>query len=123
MALAACTQAPSASPTPGAVAQRGAGGDLRILYWQAPTILNGHQGTGTKDSDASRMVLQPLASWDKDGKAIANALAAEIPTVENGGVSRDFKTVTWKLRPNMKWSDGTAFSAEDVVFTYTYQCN
>jgi peptide/nickel transport system substrate-binding protein len=122
MALAACTQAPSASPTPGAAA-RGAGGDLRILYWQAPTILNGHQGTGTKDSDASRLVLQPLASWDKDGKAIPNALAAEIPTVENGGVSRDFKTVTWKLRPNMKWSDGTAFSADDVVFTHSYQCN
>lgn len=127
MALAACTQTggPSPTGTGGAspAAQRGAGGDLRILYWQAPTILNSHQGTGTKDNDASRLVLQPLASWDKDGKAIPIGMAAEIPTVENGGVARDFTSVTWKLRQNVKWSDGSPFSADDVVFTYTYMCD
>ena len=71
MAFAACTQTPaSSSPSPSAapVAKRGAGGDLKILYWQAPTILNPHQGTGTKDNDASRLILEPLASWGKDGR-------------------------------------------------------
>src|SRR5436305_683150 len=121
MALAACTQgnqgtSPSGSASAStAVAQRGAVDTLNILYWQAPTILNPHQATGTKDNDASRLVLEPLASWDKDGKPLANGLAAEIPTLDNGGVAKDFTSVTWKLRQGVKWSDGSAFSADDVV--------
>src|SRR6185437_10524045 len=85
---------------------RGKGDDLKILYWQAPTILNPHLATGTKDFDAARLVLEPLASWGPDGKPLANALASEIPTLANGGISTDLKTVTWKLRQGVKWSDG-----------------
>jgi peptide/nickel transport system substrate-binding protein len=110
--------APSATP-----AARGAGGDLKILYWQAPTILNPHQSTGTKDYDASRLVIEPLASFGKDGLPVANGLAAEIPTPTNGGVTPDFKVVTWKLRQGVKWSDGSAFSANDVAFTFKYMCD
>ena len=68
-------------------------------------------------------MLEPLASLGKDGEAIANGLAAEIPTVANGGIARDFRSVTWKLRQGVKWSDGTPFSADDVAFTYRYQCD
>jgi peptide/nickel transport system substrate-binding protein len=114
--------APSA-PSGGLGGQRGAGGELRILYWQAPSTLNTHQATGPKDSDAARLVLEPLASLGKDGQAVANGLAAEIPTVANGGIARDFTSVTWKLRQGVKWSDGTAFTSEDVVFTHQYQCD
>ncbi|HMC72341.1 MAG TPA: peptide ABC transporter substrate-binding protein, partial [Mycobacteriales bacterium] len=110
----------SAGASGGAAFKRGDGGELKILYWQAPTILNPHQATGTKDSDASRLILEPLASYGPDGKPLANGLALEIPTVANGGVSADFTTVTWKLRQNVKWSDGTAFTADDVAFTFTY---
>ncbi len=112
------TTTASSAPS-GAVFKRGDGGDLRILYWQAPTILNPHQGTGTKDNDASRLVIEPLAAFGPDGKPIANGLA-EIPTVENGGVVADFSSVTWKLNPSVKWSDGTPFTADDVVFTWQY---
>ena len=81
-----------------AAAQRGKGDDLKILYWQAPTILNPHLSTGTKDFDAARLVLEPLASWGPDGKPLANGLAAEIPTIANGGIKADLTEVTWKLR-------------------------
>src|SRR5438094_2174956 len=115
LALAACTQQTPAGASPSAAAsaaaKRGKGGDLKILYWQAPTILNQHQATGTKDADAARLVLEPMASFGKDGLPIANGLAAEIPTPANGGVTADFKVVTWKLRTGVKWSDGTAFKA------------
>jgi len=118
------TRSPAPSGSPGApVAQRGAGGDLRILYWQAPSTLNPHLAIGPKDSDAARLVLEPLASLGKDGQPIANGLAAEIPTIANGGIAKDFTSVTWKLRPGVKWSDGTPFSADDVAFTYSYQCD
>jgi len=47
-------------------------------------------------------------------------LAKEIPTVENGGVAEDLKSITWSLRDDIVWSDGTPFTAEDVVFTGEY---
>jgi peptide/nickel transport system substrate-binding protein len=126
---AACVPPPNdATPTPPGSssalgAARGAGGDLKILYWQAPTTLNTHQAKGPKDADAARLVLEPLASLGKGGEPIANGLASEIPSVANGGVAKDFTSVTWKLRQGLKWSDGTPFSADDVVFTYRYQCD
>ncbi len=130
IAFAACvpqqTDATRSSPTTSAgalVSQRGAGGDLKILYWQPPSTLNTHQATGPKDSDAARLVLEPLASLGKDGQPIANGLAAEIPTIANGGIAKDSTSVTWKLRQGVKWSDGTPFSADDVAFTYQYQCD
>lgn len=95
---------------------------LKLLYWQAPTILNPHLSTGFKDAEASRITLEPLASFNNEGELIP-FLAAEIPTVENGGVAADGKSVTWKLKPDVKWSDGTPFTAEDVVFTYRYISN
>ena len=61
---------------------------LRLLYWQAPTILNPHLSTGSKDLEASRITLEPLASYDKNGKLIT-FLAAEIPSSENGGIAAD----------------------------------
>jgi peptide/nickel transport system substrate-binding protein len=128
IALAACTQTPSGtSPTPGASGagsfSRGQGGELKILYWQAPTILNVHQATGTKDADAARLIQEPLASWGVDGKPVANGLAKEIPTLENKGVSADSTTVTWNLISGLKWSDGTAVTADDVVFTSKYMAD
>jgi len=106
----------SAAPASGS---RGQGGTLRLLWWQAPTILNFHHGQGTKDSDASRLILEPLAAIGPDGTPVP-VLAAEIPTVENGGVSEDLTTTTWKLKEGVKWSDGSDFTADDVAFTYSY---
>jgi peptide/nickel transport system substrate-binding protein len=95
---------------------------LRLLFWQAPTILNPHLSTGYKDSEASRIILEPLASYDKNGQLVL-FLAAEIPTLENGGIAKDGKSVTWKLKKDLKWSDGTPFTAADVVFTYQFVSN
>ncbi|MGK7875948.1 MAG: peptide ABC transporter substrate-binding protein [Xenococcaceae cyanobacterium] len=95
---------------------------LKLLYWQAPTILNPHLSTGFKDSEASRITLEPLASFDKNGELVL-FLAAEVPTLENGGLAEDGKSVTWKLKQGVKWSDGTPFTAADVVFTYQFITN
>jgi peptide/nickel transport system substrate-binding protein len=47
-------------------------------------------------------------------------LAAEIPSTQNGGLSADGTTVTWKLKKDVTWHDGKPFSADDVVFTWEY---
>jgi len=59
------------------------------------------------------------ALWDPrpDG-SYSPDLAVRVPTVENGGVSKD--GLTWKieLRKDVKWEDGTPFTAADVEFTW-----
>ncbi|NNM72920.1 peptide ABC transporter substrate-binding protein [Enterovirga aerilata] len=97
----------------------GGGGLLKVLLWQAPTLLNPHFASGTKDQIASRIFFEPLAGWDKEGNLIPQ-LAAEVPSRENGGLSADGREVTWKLKRNVKWHDGKPFTADDVVFTAEY---
>ena len=99
--------------------RRGGGGELKTLWWQAPTILNPHLATGAKDADASRIFYEGLVSFDPDGKLVPN-LAAEIPTVENGGIARDGLSVVVKLKKGVQWHDGRPFTADDVVFTWEY---
>ena len=107
-------KAPSFTPT-----KRGGGGQLRVLWWQAPTLLNPHFATGTKDQDASRIFYEPLAGYDPDGN-IVPALAAEVPSVDNGGLAKDGTWVIWKLKRGVQWHDGKPFTADDVVFNWEY---
>ena len=95
---------------------------LTLLYWQAPSVPGSYLSAGAKDVDAGAITLDPLAKYDPDGN-LAPALAAEIPTLENGGFSRDLTSITWKLKEGLKWSDGSDMSAEDVVFTWRYCVN
>ncbi|MBN9444733.1 MAG: peptide ABC transporter substrate-binding protein [Bosea sp.] len=97
----------------------GGGGPLKMLLWQAPTLLNPHFASGTKDQIASRIFYEPLAGWDKEGNLFPQ-LAAEVPSKANGGLSEDGKVVTWKLKQGVKWHDGKPFTADDVVFTWEY---
>lgn len=111
------TPQPTVPPTPSS--GRGLGDTLRLLFWQAPTTLNPHLTTNQRDWNASRIVYEPLASYDKDGNLIP-FLAAEIPSLDNGGLADDGRSVTWILREGIFWSDGEPFTADDVLFTYEY---
>ena len=99
--------------------KRGGGGTLKTLWWQGSTLLNPYFAVGTKDQDGSRIFYEPLASWDPDGN-LAPVLATEVPSLQNGGLSKDGKTVTWKLKKGVQWHDGKPFTADDVVFNWEY---
>ncbi|MGN9790697.1 ABC transporter substrate-binding protein [Streptomyces sp. OZ13] len=92
----------------------------------------GAAGSGAKDSAVVGIAyepdsLSPLLGYGKDGNSkifdgllahdkdmrLRPALAAELPEV-----GPDRLTYTYKLRKGVKFSDGTPFSAKDVVFTY-----
>jgi peptide/nickel transport system substrate-binding protein len=45
-------------------------------------------------------------------------IATEVPTLKNGGVSADYKTITYHMRPGVKWQDGVPLTSKDIVFTY-----
>src|SRR5688572_8326164 len=100
-------------------ARRGGGGVLKLLMWQGPTLLNPHFASGVKDIYGCRLFYQPLADWDTDGNLVP-VLAADIPSIENGGVARDGRSVVWNLKNNVQWHDGKPFSADDVVFNGEY---
>ena len=123
-AAAPAKPAEAAKPAQAAPAAPGAaaGALLKMLLWQAPTILNPHLAVGTKDNIAARCCTEPLISSDVEGK-LTPVLAAEIPSAQNGGLSPDAKSVTYKLKQGIKWADGQPFSAEDVAFTFEFISN
>jgi peptide/nickel transport system substrate-binding protein len=102
-----------------AMAERGSSGHMNIIYWQAVSTMNPFLSGGTKEMNAASIVLEPLARFDNSGELVA-WLAAELPTLANGGVSEDLKSITWRLREGLLWSDGTPVTSADVVFTYEY---
>jgi len=112
----------AATATPYKPTKAGGGGALKLLLWQAPTLLNPHFAVGVKDQEACRVFYEPLAGWDGDGNLVP-VLAAEIPSNDNDGLKEDGLSVVWKLKQGVKWHDGTPFTADDVVFNWEYAKN
>jgi peptide/nickel transport system substrate-binding protein len=104
---------------PAAFAERGADGNVNVLYWQAPSILNPYLSSGTKDVETASLILEGLAGFDEKGEVFPR-LAVDIPTVANGGITEDLTQITWKLKPGLLWSDGTPVTSADAKFTWEY---
>lgn len=119
---------PGASPAASPTAQRpavgteglarGASGELRILWWQAPTVLNPHLGGDT----GSGFIIEPLLNYFPDA-SIQPILLQETPSVENGQLAEDFSAVTLRLKEGLVWSDGEPVTANDIVFTWQWVIN
>src|SRR3989442_4662940 len=99
--------------------KRGGGGRLRLLWWQAPTLLNPHLSVGITNSEGLRIFYEPLASFDPDGNPVP-VLADEIPSVRNGSVGKHGRSVVWKLTKCGTWHDGQPFTAADVIVNWEY---
>lgn len=91
-------------------------GTATVLLPEDLTTMNPYTTTALITMQVVPAVLEPLVGVDPDG-AYYPVLAREVPTVANGGVSEDGRTITWRLRDGVTWSDGTPFTADDVVFT------
>lgn len=102
-----------------AMAERGSSGHLNIIYWQAPSTLNPYLSGGTKEVESSSLILESMARFDETGVMVP-WLAESIPTVDNGGVSADLTSITWTIADGVTWSDGSALTSADFVFTWTY---
>lgn len=111
------TSAPAAAPaaTPSAGPKRG--GKVTLGLWQSPVTLNYYLGTQTVVNEVNNFVTEGLSHVLPDSTREPN-LAKEIPTIQNGGVSADGKTVTWKLKEGMVFSDGSPLACEDVKHTW-----
>lgn len=114
------TPTPPQEPTPTPKEEITRGGIMTMGFSEVPgglPNLNPYTGVGFGIYHPWQMpVLQGLLEWDPDGNAVS-VLAVEVPTLDNGGVSGDGKTITYRLRPNVKWADGEPFTCDDVRFT------
>lgn len=99
--------------------ERGRDGQLNIIYWQAPSTLNPYLSGGTKEVESASLVLESFARFSDQGELVA-WLAEEIPTVENGGVAEDLTSITWTFKEGLLWSDGSAVTSADAIFTWEY---
>src|SRR5690554_1977173 len=98
--------APPASPS----------GQIIVGFSQEPTVFNPLMPRIEVDDGVHFSLFDPLFRIDPEGQ-IQPALAAEVPTIENGGISEDGLEWRINLRDDVTWHDGEPFTAEDVKFT------
>jgi peptide/nickel transport system substrate-binding protein len=89
---------------------------LRYAITEDPVGLNPHLVTQAAVANMSALTAAWLVRSGPHGEPVPE-LATVVPTRENGGISRDGKTITYYLRRAVVWSDGAPFSADDVVFS------
>lgn len=102
-----------ASPSAGATT----GGSVTVGLYQEPENLNPYTAVQTASRLVRRLALEGLLDADPQGNYIP-VLADAVPTVENGGISADGKTITYKLKSGLTWSDGDKLTSADVKFTW-----
>ncbi len=93
------------------------GGTVTLIIPEEPTTLNYFAADAAIVRQVAEAVMMTgLATINEKGE-YTPMLAAELPTLENGGLAKDYLTVTWKLRPDLKWSDGKPITSDDIKFT------
>jgi peptide/nickel transport system substrate-binding protein len=93
-------------------------GELRIAIQREPNTLNPILSAFTTEGLLNRLTFDTLLSVDGSGKHVVPILATEVPTLQNGGISRDGLTITYHLHSGVKWQDGVPFTSKDVKFSW-----
>ncbi len=104
----ACTRGGSAGPTNAA---------LSIALPIAPNTLDPLLNSNASEVFLDDMMFAKLVTMNASHVQIPD-LAAEVPTVSNGGISRDGLTITYHLRHDAVWSDGVPVTSADVKYSY-----
>lgn len=92
-------------------------GVLRVAVVSEPKSLNPLLSTNTTDGFIDRLMFEPLLSADPKGSPVP-MLASEVPALQNGGISKDGLTITYHLRKDAKWTDGTPVTSQDVKWSW-----
>jgi peptide/nickel transport system substrate-binding protein len=128
MALAACgsaatavppTAAPQATAMPAPTATS-APKIVTLAYSQEPDNLGGYFTQMSYAIWVDQFITVSLFKWDNKENLVPE-LASEVPSAANGDLSADGLTITLKLKPNLKWSDGQPITSKDIL--YTWQAN
>ncbi|MBP2627388.1 MAG: ABC-type transporter, periplasmic subunit [Firmicutes bacterium] len=114
--VSGCSSRSETSPNPAKVEIK-QGGQLVYGSLQEPDILNPLLSDLLATAEVGSLIFSGLIATNDKGEWMPD-LAVEVPTLQNGGVSQDGLTVTYKLRQGIMWHDGSPFTADDVKFTW-----
>ncbi len=92
-------------------------GVLRVAVQSDLKNLNPLLNSNTTDVFVDRLMFEPLVTADAKGNPLP-MLADPVPTLENGGISRDGLTIAYHLRRNARWTDGVAVTSADVKWSW-----
>ena len=90
---------------------------VRIGFYEEPDTLNPAISQMSFSTDVFQLVFDGLIRFDDRGRPIPD-LAREVPSLANGGIAKDGRTLTYHLMPNATWHDGAPVTARDVIFTW-----
>ena len=93
------------------------GGNLLYGSLQEPNTLNPLLSDLIASQEVGNLIFSGLVLQTDKGEWVSD-LAADVPSRENGEVSPDGRSITYKLRPGVTWHDGVPFSSADVKFTW-----
>ncbi|MCE5287506.1 MAG: peptide ABC transporter substrate-binding protein [Pelosinus sp.] len=93
------------------------GGQVVYGSLYEPDTLNPLLSDLLPTAEVSSLIYSGLVTNNEKGEYLPD-LAVDVPTMQNGGVSQDGCTITYRLRSGVTWHDGAPFSAEDVKFTW-----
>ena len=110
--LAACSPAQQQTGSPGA----GATSVLAVAQQREPSSLNPALENGTSSTEWGELLFQYLVKYDDRGVLVGDA-ATVVPTLQNGGISKDGLTITYHLRPGLKFADGAPLTAKDAAWS------
>ncbi|MDQ2858433.1 MAG: ABC transporter substrate-binding protein [Candidatus Eremiobacteraeota bacterium] len=91
---------------------------LRIGQTTEPNSLSPLLALNDYEQFVDRLMFDVLVTVDASGRTLLPRLAAQVPTLQNGGISKDGLTLTYRLRRNVTWHDGAPFTSADVRFSY-----
>jgi len=115
--VAGCGKKPEkADPNPGGPA---AGGKINVGSAVEPETWNPLLSEQMAVQEVGRLIFSGLLLQNDNGEWLPD-LATEVPSTANGGISGDGLTVTYHLKPGLKWQDGQPITARDFQFTYEF---
>jgi peptide/nickel transport system substrate-binding protein len=106
---AACSQAGSRHTSGLRLVFSGLGGE--------PDSLNPMLSNEADELNFSHLYMSYLVENDDRGETIGE-IALQVPSLANGGISSDQRTITYRIRPKVRWQDGTPLTSRDVIFSY-----
>jgi peptide/nickel transport system substrate-binding protein len=90
---------------------------LRLASTEEPDSLNKLFANSDASDQVANLISAPIFRYDDKGDYVPE-MALTVPTLQNGGISRDGKTIVLHLRRGMQWADGAALDARDLRFTW-----
>jgi peptide/nickel transport system substrate-binding protein len=98
------------------------GGQVVVGLTQEPTSFNPLRPHIEVDRGVHFGIFDSLWRVDDTGQLVPN-LAAEVPTMKNGGIGKNGLDYTFRLKKGATWHDGKPFTAKDVKFTHELLMN